>query len=193
MSIRIVIPPRFLVTPGPLLMLISVSLTSQGGLGSRVSRRPERVLDGAVARRRRLALPVVRRRSRQTARTCSVGRAFGKYLIPSAAMKYWLMTDGRSVLGVPDLVAEVQEHRERLGGTTHLVAGTARRDVHHVGVDRVCAPADQPAATTAATARQSRACASPPPMELTVTASGAARRPPHLTRVCQSNSYFGNS
>ena len=67
------IPPRFFVTPWPLLMLISVSLTSHRAPW-RCGRSPPRTpCDRAVRRRRLLALLVVRRALVRLRERCTSG------------------------------------------------------------------------------------------------------------------------
>ena len=93
-SIRIAMAPRFLVTPGPLLMLSSVSLTSQGALAVRSVEAPNAF--AMVPWPTTAALHFLLYAGLSSAcENVQRGRAFGKYLIPSAAMKYRLMTDGR--------------------------------------------------------------------------------------------------
>src|SRR5215213_10885889 len=90
-SIRIAMPPRFLVTPLPLLMLSSVSFTSQGALAVLSFEGPKALAIEPLPRMARLHFLLYAGLWSACAKV-QRGRAFGKYLIPSAAMKYWLMT-----------------------------------------------------------------------------------------------------
>ncbi len=75
-------------------MLISVSLTSQPALAVGSTAAPNALAIEPVPSDAGLHL-LLNFGAASACANVQVGRAFGKYLMPSAAMKYWLITDGR--------------------------------------------------------------------------------------------------
>jgi hypothetical protein len=150
-SIRIAIPPRFLVTPGPLLMLISVSFTSQPALAVGSDAAPNAFAIVPLPTIAALHLLLYFGDSSACANV-HVGRAFGKYLIPSDAMKYCLITDGRLPLVSPTSYPKFRNAGMGLAALPALLPGPPEAISTSYVLTAYAIPTAENATTTAAAA-----------------------------------------